>query len=541
MNNMGETFTQKRKYEVIKKFKKQCQYLFKAYEKRNSKLNKRLSLLLSLVYCTLSQGLFLKSTTAQVGNTKTTVNVGKKYFTINQDYSTEDNPFYSFDKFSVPGEFNDNINSQSSNKRTNLSNHGQIGRLVSVDSMVSPGQNLKDRLDNIVNRNHVLANNAMDFWNQKGPDQQNGGFYSIIDENGVGIDSTKFIIQQIRYLWTCSMWYSTRESTPNVQNICHELYSFIVSSFRDPQTGNFYYSVNKDGSQIENEDRMSYADAFVIYGLSEYANAFKNQEALDIAMQVYEQLNGRAYDNQNKGYDQSNDDRIWFPLGEKGTNTQLHILEAFTRLYQVSGDLGVKQKLYEMVQIFTDKIIQDDNYCAQYFYADWTPAEIDNHIISYGHDLETVWLLLEAVKVLELEDDTVLINKIIDMGKRSSKEGYDAAVGAFNNRGDLAGAVVDDTKVWWIQFESIQGIWQLYLHTKDEKYLSQIESILDWLENQQMHRPIKEWFKEVDNSGTPGQNRYIADEWKTNYHSIRASVNMANWVGDYIRELVCSD
>ena len=82
----------------------------------------------------------------------------------------------------------------------------------------------------------------------------------------------------------------------------------------------------------------------------------------------------------------------------------------------------------------------------------------------------------------------------------------------------------------------MQGIWQLYLHTKDEKYLAQIESILDWLENQQQHHPIKEWFQEVDNSGTPGQNRYMADEWKTNYHSIRALVNMADWIGEYTEE-----
>ena len=500
---------------------------------------KELSLLLFWGYCTLSQGIFLTSAIAQVtpdGTTNTTVGVSGNDFTINQEDRTGGNLFHSFGEFSVPGEFDENINFKLPNESIWLSAYKRIGVLASVELTVSQGQNLEDRLNAIVNRNNVLANNAMYFWNQKGPDQQNGGFYSIIDENGIGIDDTKFIIQQIRYLWTCSMWYATRESTPNVENICNELYSFIVSSFRDSQTGNFYHSVNKDGSQIENEDRLSYADAFLIYGFSEYYSAFKKQEALDIAMEVYGQLNSRAYDAQNKGYDQTKDDRMWLPLGDKGTNTHLHILEAFTRLYQVSGDEGVKQKLYEMVQIFTDKIILDDDYCAQYFYSDWTPVEKDNNIISYGHDLETFWLLLEAVKVLELEDDTILLNKIIDMGKRTTKEGYDATVGAFNNQGDLAGAVVDDTKVWWIQFESMQGIWQLYLHTKDEQYLSQIESILDWLENQQMHRPVKEWFKEVDNSGTPGPNRYIADEWKTNYHSIRATVNMANWVGDYIEE-----
>ncbi|MGK7896643.1 MAG: filamentous hemagglutinin N-terminal domain-containing protein [Xenococcus sp. (in: cyanobacteria)] len=65
----------------------------------------RLSLLLSLGFCTLSQGIFLTPTIAQVtpdGTTNTTVDVSGNDFTINQGDRAGDNLFHSFRDFSVP-------------------------------------------------------------------------------------------------------------------------------------------------------------------------------------------------------------------------------------------------------------------------------------------------------------------------------------------------------------------------------------------------------------------------------------------------------
>ena len=396
------------------------------------------------------------------------------------------------------------------------------------------GKTLEERLNSIANRNNLMAEKAMEFWIEKGPDKMNGGFYSIINEDGTPQQDTKFIIQQIRYLWTCSMWYSKRDSSEKVEKICHDLYDFIISSFRNPQTGDFYFSVNSNGTFIENTDRLSYADAFIIYGLSEYADVFNNQESLQFALDVFQQINARAYDYANKGYDQTRDDRIFTPLGEKDTNTHLHILEAFARLYQVSQKEEVGAKLNELIDVFINKIIQNENYCSQYFLNDWTPYPNDNNS-SYGHDLEAVWLLIEAAKTLNRNEESAFEKKVIDMGKRSALEGYDKLFGVYNNLGTITDKVVDGTKIWWVQFEAMEGLWNLYSHTRDTQYLSNIESILDWLENEQLNERTNEWYQKVDYYGNLGSNRNMADEWKTNYHALRGLVNTANWVNEFLK------
>ena len=68
-------------------------------------MNKELSLLLSLGCCTITQGIFLNPTTAQVtpdGTTNTTVNADGNDFTINQGARAGNNLFHSFRDFSVP-------------------------------------------------------------------------------------------------------------------------------------------------------------------------------------------------------------------------------------------------------------------------------------------------------------------------------------------------------------------------------------------------------------------------------------------------------
>ena len=68
-------------------------------------MKQRLSLLLSLIYCSLSQGIFLNSATAQVtpdGTTSTTVDVNGNDFTIQQGDRAGNNLFHSFNDFSIP-------------------------------------------------------------------------------------------------------------------------------------------------------------------------------------------------------------------------------------------------------------------------------------------------------------------------------------------------------------------------------------------------------------------------------------------------------
>ena len=72
---------------------------------RSAKLKNSLSLLLSLGCCVITQGIYLKTATAQItsdGTTNTTVDVRGNDFTINNGDRAGGNLFHSFSEFSVP-------------------------------------------------------------------------------------------------------------------------------------------------------------------------------------------------------------------------------------------------------------------------------------------------------------------------------------------------------------------------------------------------------------------------------------------------------
>ena len=79
-------------------------------------------------------------------------------------------------------------------------------------------------------------------------------------------------------------------------------------------------------------------------------------------------------------------------------NTHLHIIEPYTNLYRVWKDPFLKKQLYGLLNIFTEHIIDKKTQTQILFLTDdWQPG---SEIISYGHDIEASWLLLETAEVL---------------------------------------------------------------------------------------------------------------------------------------------
>src|SRR5262249_10835367 len=79
--------------------------------------------------------------------------------------------------------------------------------------------------------------------------------------------------------------------------------------------------------------------------------------------------------------------------------THIHLLEAFTQLYEVWRDDLLRQRLAELLAIIRDKICVEPGAMNLYFTNRW--EAIPGHD-SYGHDVETAFLMLEAEDILAL-------------------------------------------------------------------------------------------------------------------------------------------
>jgi mannobiose 2-epimerase len=379
-----------------------------------------------------------------------------------------------------------------------------------------------------------LATRSAEFWKRCGPDPVNGGFYGTLDDAGTPtLPRDKTLIQQVRHLYGWSIWYEHKEPTASVRALADDLYRFVTQNYCDPASGEYVYAVDETGRVVENS-RILYAQAFAIYGFAEYGRVFEQKDARARALALFDRINARAHDADHGGYLQLNDAKWLLPGALKDTNTHIHLMEAFTTLYVATGEARVEQRLAELVQLITGKLLQPEGYLHKDFAADWTP--LGPKRVSYGHDLETYWLLDMAARALGRAEDPAILGPARRMGVFSARRGYDATQGGYFEEGPPDGAPDRLEKVWWAQAEAIPALFRLFEQTADSDWLARMNATLDFIERSLL-TPAGEWYWGVMPDGSLGpRGSNLGEAWKASYHVLRALVFTETWMSSWLTE-----
>jgi cellobiose epimerase len=380
-----------------------------------------------------------------------------------------------------------------------------------------------------------MAKELVEFWAAHGPDLVHGGFHGFLDRRGRPTAPTdKGVIQQARHLWSFSTWYERREPTASIRALAESPYHFLVDHMCDTADGEFYYKVTRDGRAAVDPKKLLYAQAFAIYGLSTYGRVFGDREAVDRALRCFDSVDARAHDRVYSGYDQR-DDIAWLVAGaQKDTNTHIHLMEAFTALLDTTGEERVRTRLGELVDVCVHKLLQSQGYVHADFETDFTP--VGAPLTSYGHDLETAWLLVDACRALGEYPKDVL-GGARAMGLHSAERGFDHERGGYFYAGPPGQPPMRYEKVWWVQFEALPGLWWLYRLTGDPVHLLRLDRTLSWLETGGHDHEFGGWYYAVNPNGTlapPGDHK--GELWKASYHEMRALVLTEDWMRELLEQ-----
>ncbi|HHU71432.1 MAG TPA: N-acylglucosamine 2-epimerase [Clostridiales bacterium] len=377
-----------------------------------------------------------------------------------------------------------------------------------------------------------LIGNIIPFWRSL-KDDKHGGFYG-----GMGYDletlkhSIKGGIYNSRILWFFSNAYITLKDEECLKCADHA-YEFLRNKLIDKEFGGVYWSVTYDG-KAEDDTKHTYNQAFAIYGLASYYGATGNKEALKIAYDLVDKIENICKDD--LGYLEAFD-REFKPadnekLSENGVmasrtmNTLLHVLEAYTELYRVDKTKKVGDYIKFMLDLFADRVYnQDLRRLDVFFDMDWNSI-IDLH--SYGHDIEASWLVDRACEVLGDEEYTRKISKITkELARKIYSVGLDEGTSLYN---ECENGKVDTKKVWWVQVEAIIGFVNGY--EKDPSrtdYLETARKIWDYTKEYMIDkRADGEWFNELYKDGSPIKEKEIVGPWKGPYHNGRMCLEMIN-------------
>ncbi len=382
-----------------------------------------------------------------------------------------------------------------------------------------------------------LRNNILEFWIKHSVDNENGGFYGFIsDDLKIDKKHERASVLYSRILWTYSTAYRIYKDEKYLA-MADRAYDYIVRYFIDSQYSGVYWLLDYNG-KVRDSKKQTYAIAFAIYGMSEYFRAAGRPESLDIAVKLYNALEMHVYDKVKKGYMEACS-RDWSPLGDKSLslkdmnsaksmNTHLHVMEAYTNLFRVWKDERLKNSLEELINVTIDHIIDPVSFQFKLFFDEsWKPL---SHIVSFGHDIEGSWLLLEAA---EVSGNQELVSKVktisTNMARKVLETGIDRKNGGLFYEEDNYELVTD--KDWWPQAEAVVGFTNAYQLSGEEVYLETALNTWNFIKRHIVDKVHGEWFWGTSADGSVVSRSEKVGPWKCPYHNSRMCYEIVERLG----------
>lgn len=366
-------------------------------------------------------------------------------------------------------------------------------------------------------------------------DSTNGGYLLNDDAvKGRGTPREKSLVSQARMVWTFAHVHhkGLDDAQGTYLNAARNGYHFLLNHFRDREHGGYFWKTDLAG-KVTNERKMVYGESFVIYALVEYHRATRNPEPLQRALEVFRLLQQHAHDPVNGGWTE-HFTRDWRPLplrdpagevevaGLKSANAHLHLMEALSELYQVTGDQEVRKRLAESLRINRTYFYPADaGKSCFHRQPDWKEVSDPRSAgLSYGHNVEFAWLMLRAQDVLGDRRAWKHFYAHID---HSLRHGCDHERGGLFNRGIGNEPASDRNKVWWVQAEMMAALADALQHKHNPDYERALDQLVHFVNRYQADPRDRIWVDTVAADGQP-KSPGKAHGWKANYHDVRALV-----------------
>jgi len=207
-----------------------------------------------------------------------------------------------------------------------------------------------------------LTTELLPFWTTRMKDEKNGGYLTHFDKDGNDTgENEKSLIAQTRCLYTLSSAHRAGYGNGELANLAKHGVDFLLNKMWDKEFGGFYWMLDREGN-VKIDQKIIYGHSFAIYSLSEYTLATGDQRGIEYAEKVFDLIQKYCTDTRFGGYWEmfARDWTLCGP-GSKGgdrktLDVHMHLMEAFTTLYEATGKEVHQRKLLEDIDLLLNKI-----------------------------------------------------------------------------------------------------------------------------------------------------------------------------------------
>ena len=415
----------------------------------------------------------------------------------------------------------------------------------------------------------TLDDDLLKRWYPLVVDRKYGGYFTNITPDWkLPPEQEKMIVTQARHVWTTSKVAGFLDDATTYEPIAQHGFRFLRDVMWDRRYGGFFQIRSREGGMTDvrgwRDEKRTYGNAFGVYALAALYGQTKDQEVLEFAKRAFAWIEGHAFDPRLKGYfefiapdgkpfDRSSQYKTMASdgneLGFKDQNSSIHLLEAYTELYKVWKDPQLRRQLSGLLTLIRDTMVAQRGYLQLFFQPDWTPVSFrdappevrkENYgldHVSFGHDYETAFLMLEASHVLALENDRKTLAVAKKMLDHALANGWDKTVGGFYDGGYYFSdedrcTIIKDSKNWWAQAEALNALLLFSNIVPDAGYYDYFLKQWEYVKKYILDRENGDWFEggiDKEPHFKTGPKSHI---WKCTYHTGRALMNCIAMLSD---------
>ncbi len=427
---------------------------------------------------------------------------------------------------------------------------------VSAQTTTITGKNNSERLQLAEEMDKSIRNELLNKWYPLSVDSQYGGFLSTFTYNFQPTGpQDKMIVTQARHVWSNAIASQLYPDLDYYKECAAQGFSFLKNKMWDKTNAGFFTMVDRKGNVKDSSSKTTYGNAFGIYASAAWHRVSGDSNALQLAKDCFLWLEKHCHDPVYKGYYQNllpdgtpikrtASDPSTSTIGYKDQNSSIHLLEAFTELYAVWPDKLVRQRLEEMLFLIRDVITNKKGSLVLFLRPDWKPISISDSSeavilkhrnidhVSFGHDVETAYLMLEASHALGFNNDTTTMRIAKLMIDHALQNGWDNHAGGFydegyyfKNKKDIT--IIKDSKNWWAQAEGLNTLLLMADHFPNDQmqYFEKFKMMWQYIKTYLIDHEYGDWYEEGLDTRPERKTALKGHIWKGTYHHLRSLSN----------------
>ena len=427
---------------------------------------------------------------------------------------------------------------------------------VAAQKPVNKNERNRERLQIAAEMDKSIQTELLNKWYPRNTDSLYGGFISTFtyDFQPTGAQD-KMIVTQARHIWSNAVASRLYPTVTYYKQGAAQGFTFLKNTMWDAVNGGFYTLVDRKGNVKDLNEKVTYGNAFAIYASAAWYQASGDTNALQLAKKCFAWLEQHCHDPIYKGYYQNlmadgspikrtSNTPSTSTVGYKDQNSSIHLLEAFTELYELWPDPLLKERLSEMLLLIRDVITTKRGNLVLFLQPDWTPISFKDSTesvimqhryidhVSFGHDIETAYLMLEASHVLGLKNDTLTLAVAKRMVDHALLNGWDNKQGGFYDEGyyfnDKKGiTIIRDSKNWWAQAEGLNSLLMMSdLFPNDSmRYFEKFKQMWKYIQTYLIDHEYGDWYEEGLDTRPERRTALKGHIWKGTYHHLRSLSN----------------